>query len=203
MRTSILARRRRRRIKKDFELQLTSMMDMLIILVVFLLKSYSTNAITFVTSPNIKLPNSTAEELPGDAINVVIDPLGIMVDNEKVLDFKNPPAPQPNPVGGPPIINSDQATYEIEPAFVGDAGRRILPLYDALMKAKDKASLLMSKAVWKDAQGKTIDQPKFQGTMIIHADRNVRYELLRKIMYTAGAAEYKVFKLVTVKKDAG
>lgn len=201
MRRSIFNRRNRRRIKKDFELQLTSMMDMLIILVVFLLKSYSTNAVTFVTSQNIKLPNSSAEELPADAINVIVDPMNIIVDSEKVLEFKLPPGAQPATT---PAVNSlTNATYEIDPRLLADAGRRILPLYDALVKQREKTELLMSKAAWKDKEGKATATPKFQGALIIHADKAVRYEVLRKIMYTAGAAQFKVFKLVTVKKDAG
>lgn len=182
-RRSILNRKNRRRGKKDFELQLTSMMDMLIILVVFLLKSYSTNAVTFATSPNIKLPTSTAEESPIDATNVLIEPSVITIDGEKIVDIK--------------------PGYELDGFQLKDGGRRILPLYDALVKTREKAELLMSKAVWKDQNGQLKEPPKFQGTLILHADKAVRYDFLRKVMYTAGAAQYKVFKLVTVKKDAG
>lgn len=202
-RRSILHRRSRRRIKQLFDLQLTSMMDMLIIIVVFLLKSYATNSVNFVTSPNIKLPTSTAEELPADSVNLVIDPLSVMLDGEKVMDFKQPPGFKPAPPQpGAPVVLSENATYEIEPYQLADAGRRILPLYDALVRTREKTELLMSKAVWKDQEGHAVP-PKFQGALVVHADKSVRYELLRKIMYTAGAAQFKVFKLVTVRKDAG
>jgi biopolymer transport protein ExbD len=194
-RRSILQRRIRRRVKKDFELQLTSMMDMLIILVVFLLKSYATNSTAFATSSNINLPTSTAEELPADSVNLVIDPTNIVLDGEKIVDFKLPPQPE-----GAPPIKAENATYELEPHLLGDGGRRILPLFDALVKTREKTELLMSKAVWKDQEGKTTP-PKFQGAVIIHADKAIRYDLLRKIMYTAGAAQFKIFKFVTVRKD--
>lgn len=190
-------RRRRRKISKAFDLQLTSMMDMLIILIVFLLKSYSTNAIAFATSNNISLPVSTAEELPVDSINLVIDPSGVVLDGERILDFKLPPG-----VAKLEEVKSENATYELQPFLLGDRGRRIMPLYDALIKQREKAELLMSKAVWKDESG-NVTPPKFQGIVVLHADKAVRYDTIRKVLYTAGAAQYKVFKLVTVKKDAG
>jgi biopolymer transport protein ExbD len=192
MRQSILNRRRRRKIKKDFELPLTSMMDMLIILVVFLLKSFATNATAFSPSSNIKLPVSTAEEMPADAVNVVVEPTGLIVDNEKVLEFVQEP--------GAPAPTSDNAKYALPPHLISDSGRRILPLFDSLVRSREKAELFMSKAIWKDKAGQ-VTKPKFHGVLVIQADKGVRYELLRKIMYTAGAAEFKTFKLVTVKKD--
>lgn len=192
-----MGRRKRRKIKRDFELQLTSMMDMLIILVVFLLKSYSTNAVAFATSPNITPPISMADELPVDSVNLIIDPSGIVLDNERIADFRLPAG-----VASLSDVRPSNATYEIESFLLTDHGRRILPLYDALVKTREKAELLMSKAVWKDAKGNPT-RAKFQGILVIHADKAVRYETLRKVMYTAGAAQYKVFKLVTIKKDAG
>jgi biopolymer transport protein ExbD len=192
MRRSILQRRSRRKIKKDFELPLTSMMDMLIILLVFLLKSYASNAVAIATSPNIKLPTSSSEELPGDAANLIVDQYGITIDGEKVAEFK----------GVAPNTPADKASYIFEPGLVDQAGRRIRPVYDSLTKIREKAELLLAKTVVKDKDG-NVTRPKFHGTLVIHADKSVRYELLRKIMYTAGSAEYRIFKLLTSKKDAG
>lgn len=197
MRSSIRHRRNRRRVNKDFELQLTSMMDMLIILVVFLLKSYAANSTVFAAAGNINLPSSTSDEIPADSLNLVIEPNGIVFDNERIVDFKVPLNVEPGKV------KPETATYELEPRVLGDAGRRILPLFDAMVKAREKAEVLMSKAVWKDPSGNTVKPPEFKGVVVIQADKAVRYELLRKVMFTAGAAQFKIFKLVTVKKEQG
>jgi len=173
------------------------MMDMLIILVVFLLKSYASNATAIATSPNIKLPTSTAEEMPADAVSLIVDPLNITIDGEKILDFKTPAG-----VAIPTDLKAENATYEVEQHLLSDSGRRILPLYDALIRIREKTELLMSKAVMVDKEGKPVPK-KFHGTLVIHADKSARYDLLRKVMYTAGAAEFKTFKLLTIKKDAG
>ena len=183
-------RRRRSRIKKTFELPLTSMMDMLIIILVFLLKSYATNAVNFAASSKIQLPQSLAEEIPGDGPNVVIEPDSITFDGEKVLNFTD--LPQEGVQG---------SGYTVDKSQLADTNHRIVPLYDAMVRSREKAELMMSKAVWKNAQTGQVEKPKFQGVVVIQADKTVRYDLLRKIMFTAGAAGFKVFKLVTIRKE--
>ena len=201
MRRSIQNRRSRRRLKKDFELPLTSMMDMLIILLVFLLKSYSSSAIAFTTSNNIQLPNSQAMEAPPDAANLILEPTGLVLDGEKVLDFLNPPAPVLSADGGLPIIRAVDATYEIEKHQLRDADRLITPLFDALVKSREKLQFMQSTQKFVGKDGEITKPPKFNGTLIIHADKSIAYKVLRKVMYTAAAAEYKTFKLITVKKE--
>lgn len=202
MRRSIRNRRSRRRINKEFDLQLTSMMDMLIILLVFLLKSYSDSTVSVVTSTSIRLPTSSIQANPADSTNLIVDPLSITVDGEKVIEFTLP-ATASLAADGKPTVTADEATYELRKDSLADSGRRIVPLYDALVKIREKSELLTSKVVWKDKDGKVVEPPKFSGALIIHADKAVRYDLLRKIMYTAGAAQFKTFKLITAKKDAG
>lgn len=184
-RRSILERStlRRGKVKRGFELQLTSMMDMLVILVVFMLKSYSASTSNLTASPNIKLPTSTTEELPADSANLIIEPTGILFENEKVASF------------------TDQDHYELDQKTLSESGRKILPLFDAMVRAREKTENLMSKAVWKDPQGNVTSPPKFHGTIVIQADKSLKYDLLKKVMYTAGAAQFKVFKLATIKKE--
>ncbi|MBI3557780.1 MAG: biopolymer transporter ExbD [Deltaproteobacteria bacterium] len=201
MRRSIRNRKSRRKVKKDFDLPLTSMMDMLIILLVFLLKSYSSSAIAFTTSNNIQLPNSMAMEAPPDAANLILEPTGLVLDGEKILEFLNPPASVPSPDGGLPIIRAADATYEIEKHQLRDGNRMITPLFDALVKAREKLQFVQSTQTFVNKDNQVTKPPKFNGTLIIHADKTIAYKVLRKVMYTAAAAEYKTFKLITVKKE--
>lgn len=73
-RRTIRNRSGRRRFNSNFDLQLTSMMDVLVIIVVFLLKSYSANLNNFTTVPGIKLPVSKSEDIPFESLSVVITP---------------------------------------------------------------------------------------------------------------------------------
>lgn len=202
---SILHRRARRRITKDFELPLTSMLDMLVILLVFMLKSYSTSAVAFATSNNIQLPTSNIPDAHVEGVNLIIEPTALILDGDRVLEFADAPKPQTPPNGSVPVkidFKPEQAQYKIEAQLLADGDRRILPLYDSLIKARDKYELIRKSAPEKrDEKGNLIARPPFNGTLIVHADKTVKYDVLRKVMYTAGAAEFRVFKLVAMKKE--
>ncbi len=165
------------------------MMDILVIILVFMLKSYASNAVNFAASGKIDLPMSLSEEFPADGAHVIVEPESISFDGEQVVTFTSLPEE-----------GVEGSGYTLEGSQLADANHRIVPLYDAMVKAREKAELLMAKAVWKDEKGET-QKPAFHGVMIIQADKSVRYDLLKKIMFTGGAAGYKVFKFVTVRKE--
>lgn len=185
---SIRSRRGRSKINTAFELQLTSMMDVLVIIVVFLLKSYSTSTNTFSTVPGLKMPLSSSQDSPTDSLQVIITPEAITFDNERILDF----------VLTSGNIGSDAVTYEFKPQDLDEEGRRIIPLYDALVKAKNKSELIRSKSVARDTLGNPLP---FDGILAIQADKRVNYETIRKIMYTAATAGYQVYRFLAQKKD--
>lgn len=84
---SIRSRRSPKKISSAFELQLTSMMDVLVIIVVFLLKSYSTTINTFSTVPGLQMPMSRSEDSPPESLQVIITPETVTFENEKILEF--------------------------------------------------------------------------------------------------------------------
>jgi biopolymer transport protein ExbD len=181
--------RRGRRKPKEFELQLTSMMDVLVIIVVFLLKTYATTMNNFSTVPGIQIPISKSTDEPSDSLEVIITPENLTFENEKILEF----------IQTASSAGSTDADYEFKKQDLDEGGRRIVPLYDALMKAKDKADLLRSKSKARDAQGNPLP---FEGILAIQADKRVQYDTIRKIMYTAAAAGYKTFRFLAMKRDS-
>jgi biopolymer transport protein ExbD len=184
---SIQSRRGRRRASRAFDLQLTSMMDVLVIIVVFLLKSYAASTNSFASVPGIKLPISVSPDNPPDSLQVIVTPEGLTFESERILDF---------------IVSassgSDEANYSFKPSDLDEGGRRIVPLYDALMKARDKAELLRAKSQARDAAGKPLP---FEGVLAIQADKRMQYDTVRKIMYTSAAAGYKVFRFLAMKRE--
>lgn len=185
---SIRSRRGRRKINKGFELQLTSMMDVLVIIVVFLLKSYSTSLNTFSTVPGLQLPISKSEDNPPDSLQVIITPEAVTFENERILEFTQTAG----------SLGSSDAHYEFKKTDLDEGNRRIAPLYDALMKARDKSELLRAKSKSRDAQGNPLP---FDGILAIQADKRIQYDTVRKVMYTAAAAGYKVFRFLALKRD--
>lgn len=183
----IRARRERRKINGGFELQLTSMMDVLVIIVVFLLKSYNVSLNNFNTAPGLQLPISSSVDTPNDSVQVIITPESLTVENERILDFIQSSA----------NLGSNEATYSLRPNDLDEGGRRIVPLYDALMKARERTEILLAKSKAR-VDGKPLP---FEGTLAIQADKRIKYEMVKKIMYTAGAAGYKQVRFLAMKRD--
>jgi biopolymer transport protein ExbD len=188
MRRSIRNRRGRKRLKQVFDLPLTSMMDIFIIILVFLLKSFSASTHNFTTVPGMQLPMSGSPEMPPDSLYVIVTPEGLTFENERVLDFQQSAS----------SAGSTEATYEFKKVDLDEGGRRIVPLYDALTKAREKAELLRAKS---KARAETGEPLPFEGILAIQADKKVRYETLRKIMYTAAAAGFRTFRFLAQRRE--
>lgn len=186
---SINHRRGRRKIGSVFELQLTSMMDVLVIILIFLLKSYSTATNSFNTVQGIQLPLSASQDSPPDSLQVIITPEGMTFESFRILDFVQTSA----------AVGNLDASYSFKQNDLDEGGRRIIPLYDALSKARDKAEVLRAKSKARDAEGKPLP---FEGILAIQADKRVQYDTIRKIMYTAATAGYKVFRFLAMKRDS-
>jgi biopolymer transport protein ExbD len=185
---SIRSRRGRKRIQTSFELQLTSMLDVLVIILVFLLKTYSATINNFTTVPGLSLPVSASLDNPPDSLQLIVTPESMTFENERILEFVVTAA----------SAGDTEAVYRIKPVDMDEGGRRIVPLYDALVKARDKAELLRAKSTVRDAAGQPLP---FEGVLAIQADKQIRYDTIRRIMYTAATAGYKVFRFLAVKRD--
>jgi hypothetical protein len=110
-------------------------------------------------------------------------------ENEKILEFVQTAA----------NVGSTEAGYRFkEQDLDKDHHHGIIPLYDALMKARDRAELLRAKIPARDKDGKPIP---FEGVLAIQADKKIQYDTIRKIMYTAANAGYKIFRFLAMKKD--
>jgi biopolymer transport protein ExbD len=187
-RRSIRTRRQRRRLSKNFELQLTSMMDILVIILVFLLKSYSASQHNFTTVPGMQLPLSGSPDQPPDSLYVIVTPEGITYENQRILDFSQ----DANQVGASDI------SYAFRKNDLDEGGRRIIPLFDALTKAREKAEVLRAKSKARDEQGQPLP---FHGILAIQADKKIRFETIRRIMYTAASAGFKTFRFLATRKE--
>jgi biopolymer transport protein ExbD len=63
---------------------LTSMMDILIVLLIFILKSFVAGGDVTIPPPGLKLPKSTAEQPMGSSLVVAIDQNDILVGSDRV-----------------------------------------------------------------------------------------------------------------------
>jgi biopolymer transport protein ExbD len=67
------------------ELNITAMMDMMTILLVFLLKSFASSSAAVTASEDVRPPVSTARATPKDTVAVTITPKNILVGDREVV----------------------------------------------------------------------------------------------------------------------
>ena len=90
------------------ELNITAMMDMMTIILVFLLKSYAASAISLTQSEDIKPPISSTRAVPKDTVAVTITTQDILVGDRVVVTLENGQVP-PRLLDGRLVRPLDQA----------------------------------------------------------------------------------------------
>ena len=71
------------------ELNITAMMDMMTILLVFLLKSFASSSEAITASEDVRPPVSTTRATPKDTVAVTITPKNILVGDKEVMRLQN------------------------------------------------------------------------------------------------------------------
>jgi biopolymer transport protein ExbD len=157
-----------KRSPSTFKIQITSMVDMFVILLVFLLKSYSTSAVQIAPGNDLTLPASTSVKDPVDVLKLVVTKAGVFVEDEKVLALANGAIPAAELEANDPMF--------------------IRSLYEALDKQAKKTLNIASRN----------DALEFDGKVLMQADRGLPYSLLRKVMYTSMLAGYADVKIAVL-----
>jgi len=76
-----------RRSAGTFKIQITSMVDMFVILLVFLLKTYSTSPVNITPKQGMRIPESTATTDPVDVVKLIVSQDAVFVEDKKVMDL--------------------------------------------------------------------------------------------------------------------
>ncbi len=166
-----LSGRRKRDHAEDItSLNITPMLDMMTIILIFLIKSYSTST-TNVNVANLVLPHSTTQLDIKEALQLVVTPTELIVDQRRVAVLEGGRIP-------------DSAFPD------GPGGYLIGPLYDALRERS---------AYYRRVQ--EFGGVQFEGRIAIVSDKSVAYTTLFKVLYTAGRADFGSFKLFVRKPE--
>jgi len=116
MRNSRLIRNRCRRKKKEsVDIDITSLLDILVILLVFLLKSYNSSGIVLNVPKGVTLPKSESRSFNTSGVIIQVSPTTIWVDDKLVYDINKSP--------GQKIYDQNR--------------KRIIPLFNELVRKKN------------------------------------------------------------------
>jgi biopolymer transport protein ExbD len=157
---------------KKAELNVTSLMDIFVNVLIYLLMNYSTSPVDITQSKERELPKSITRLDVKHSTTIGITTRSILVNRKKVCDvLKN--------TVDPSLKKDKQASSYM-----------IMPLFNRLKEEVQKQKTIE----------KYNPNAAFKGEITIVADRNMSFRLLSEIMYTAGQAEYSKFKFAVVKK---
>ena len=150
-------------------LNITPMMDMMTILLVFLLKQFAVQQAATLSSEALQLPTSSIEAQRPLAVNVTITQNAVLVEGDGVTTVRAGAVD--------PSVKRDGAN-----------GYYITPLVDVLTKHANRLKKIA-------AMGGT----QFDGTAMVMVDKQTPYRLLTEVLYSAGQAEFKNYHLVVIR----
>jgi biopolymer transport protein ExbD len=169
--------RKKRRADREAEgeihdLNIYPMLDMMTIILVFLLKSYSASNITLTGADGMSPPVSTTTATPKETVCVTVTKKHIMLDNKPVLEMRTD------------FSIPDELRAK-------DNNLLIVPL-----KAEfdSKVTKLKKIAEYNSAV-------PFTGELSVIADQHVPYELLMQVLYTAGQAELANYRFIVIQGE--
>ena len=154
-------------------LNITAMMDMMSILLVYLLKQFSVSSAA-VSTPELLMPYSTSTLASKQAVSVAITAKQILVENRLVVTLRNGYVDPSDKQGG---ANSYLVT----------------PLLAAMGQERTRLEMIAARN----------PQAPFEGLVTISADKNTPYRVLAEVLYTVGQARFGKYRLVVLSRNAG
>jgi biopolymer transport protein ExbD len=157
-------------------LNITAMLDIMTIILVFLLKNLGESSAAVPQSDDLRLPASIIKTQPHqEGVLVTISKTQILVGDDKVLTL-------------PGRESLAQAGVDARYKRGGPNDLFIVPLGNALMAAR-KTDVAVRKA-------KGLDPSSSEA--IIIADKNTPYRLLIEVLFTLGQSEYGKYHLMVI-----
>jgi len=178
----VLAKKKYRQLRRRIpeaddvgHLNITPMMDMMTILLIFFLKNFSVSAENVTLSDDLMLPASSSEIEPHRAVQVTITRKAILIeagDREEAIA----------------AVKKGEVDSSVKQH--GQSGYLINPLLTLLQKHATRL-----KRIEKVTRGKQ----KFLGEVVIVADQTIPFRLISEVLYTAGQAEFGKYRLMVLK----
>jgi biopolymer transport protein ExbD len=163
---------RRGRPEEQASLTITSLMDVVSIIVVYLLKSYGSDPVVIMPTAGQKIPMSLADTAILDGVPVYVSSRGITFANKKIVQLDE---------------NGEVEEAALtEPNLIG-------PLYDVMAEEAARGKEMTK------AQGKP--EEEWPASVILVGDQNLKFSTLVKVMYTAGKAEYREYFFCVIQKN--
>lgn len=155
-----------------FSMNITSLMDVLTVLLFFLVKSFSVSTTSVQIPEDMRLPSSVSEDKFEEGISVVLSKDVLMFDNQVIAKLEN---------------------GRFRSSDIGSDQRTIVPLKKILEKEYSKRSGIM-----KSADNAAVLPP---GKIIIQSDKRLTFGTLKYLLHTASHTNYNDMQFVVMNED--
>ncbi|MBI3555686.1 MAG: biopolymer transporter ExbD [Deltaproteobacteria bacterium] len=167
MRAGILGKKARRG-EQDFYLQITSLIDTLVIILVFMLMTIGSGSVNLEMASNIKLPWSTQGADLTQGLKLVARMDGVSLEQEAIVPMKD---------------------GVIAHNLTSEDGKKVTVLFQKMLtKAQESRKAADKTGV------------KFEGKVLVQADKAVPLKTIKQLLYTAARAGYNDFKFAVVRQ---
>jgi biopolymer transport protein ExbD len=151
------------------DLNITPMMDMMTIILVFLLKSFASSTSNLTFDQNLQPPKSTTLLKTKLAVSVVVTKKVLLVEGDAIAPI--------NLGKVDPTVKRD-----------GENGYYITPLVE-----------ILEKHARREKKVAELTGSKFEAQLMIVADQTTPYRLLTEVIYSCGQAGYANYRLLVLK----
>ena len=174
-------------------------MDIVVIIFVYLIKSFATSPID-VQDPSLEIPASTSlETVEEGAVVMVTGPVRKVYDEatKRTAYEPNQPIMAVDNRKLFPLVQdkskSGEVTWRVPPEQKGGGkdGYVVTMLKDELVKAKERQEILAAE----------INEPDFTGKVVILADKRTPYRVLMDVLVTCGQAGFGEFRFAILKSS--
>ena len=162
-------------------LNITAMLDIMTIILVFLLKTMGESTASIPQSDDLRLPISdVVSTTTADGVPITISKTQILVDSAQVVNLP----------GRESLV---QSGVEAQYKRTGANGMYIVPLGNTLQEARRLDRMVL------EAQGKNSSMSE----AIIIADKTTPFRLLSEVLFTLGDSEFGKFHFMVLQKTQG
>jgi len=183
----MVRRKRGRRVEMFAGPSLTSLMDVITIILVYLIKNFASSPIS-VQDPSIQLPISTSIENVEDSVVVMITG----AERKEV----GPGGHQVLVPDVPTIVVDDQVIMQLSQNFEVPPGQ--VERQFVIMPLKQK---LLEKRKMQGVTAELTESGGFDGKVVFVVDKHVPYRTLSKALVSSAEAGYANFKFAIVKSE--
>jgi biopolymer transport protein ExbD len=162
-----LKKRKHRREMLEFTLNVTSLMDVLTVLLFFLVKSYSVSQAALAQPQGLRLPASTAKGDIEETVAVALTSKDLLVNNQSIAKLVN---------------------GHFSPKDIAKDGRTIVPLKKLLDAEYTKRNAVFSE------EGATENLPP--GRVIIQSDKQLEFATVKFVLHTAAQSHYNDYEFI-------